>query len=135
VLLTDTPVYQQLHPASPLLAELNVPGTMPDYVECHTFYGDICFRVRLRLRQGGPIFLAYEISFGDLAVPAYSAREIPGTNATAHAFISERQIEVTLTGVPVAAGERSLRDLLPDISHGKLLSNPAVQAAVLEVLK
>ena len=29
VLLTDTPVYRQLHPDSPLLANLNRPGTMP----------------------------------------------------------------------------------------------------------
>ena len=40
-LLTDTPVYRQLHPDSPLLADLNRPGTMPDDIRCHTVYGDI----------------------------------------------------------------------------------------------
>ena len=37
VLLTDTPIYQQLHPDSPVLAELNRPGTMPANVDVPLF--------------------------------------------------------------------------------------------------
>jgi pimeloyl-ACP methyl ester carboxylesterase len=133
VLLTDTPVYQQLAPGSPLLTELNLPGTMPAHVECHTFYGDIRVRLVVALRPAGRVLLDHAASFGDMLVPAYSAAEIPGAQATPHPYVAERRIELNLR---VAASEpRALADLLPDISHAKLLSNRAVQDAVLALLQ
>jgi len=41
---------------------------------------------------------------------------------------------LTLRVAPVEAETRSLAALLPDTSHAKLLSNPAVQEGVLGVL-
>ncbi len=76
VLLTDTPIYQQLAPDSPVLAELNRPGTLPAQIEAHTFYGDI--RAAVRITAGGLKLVDETVSFGDMAVPAHSAREIPG---------------------------------------------------------
>ena len=51
VLLTDTPIYQQLHPDSPVLAELNRPGTMPASVDVPLFLRrHPCSRGRSRRR-------------------------------------------------------------------------------------
>ncbi len=127
VMLTDSPVYQQLAPDSPLLAALNVPGTMPGGVECHAFYGDIRFRVTV---TAGRLKLLDEMaSFGDLAVPAYSAREMPGAQSTPHAYVTERDLAVTLRAAPTEA-TRALASMLPETAHAKLLSNPAVQDGV-----
>ena len=134
VLLTDTPAYSQLSPDSPLLAALNAPGTMPEHVECHTFWGDIRVRVRVTLGAGGLAFLDHTVSFGDLAVPAASAMEIPYVSATRHPYVTEKCVEFTLRVGPVEAESRSLAALLPDTSHARLLSNPAVQDGVLAVL-
>ena len=99
VLLTDTPIYQQLHPDSPVLAELNRPGTMPASVDCHCFYGDILVRVAVRV--AGLWLLDHTTSFGDLAVPAYSARAIPNAQSTPHPFVTQKSLEWTLRVAPV----------------------------------
>jgi triacylglycerol esterase/lipase EstA (alpha/beta hydrolase family) len=132
VLLTDTPIYQQLHPDSPVLAELNRPGTMPANVTCHCFYGDIL--VRVAVRAAGLWLVDHTTSFGDLAVPAYSARAIPNVRTTPHPYITEKSLEWTLHVAPIGDEERSLADDMPETQHGKLLSNPAVQDGVLSVL-
>ena len=119
-------------PDSPLLAELNRPGTLPASIEAHCVYGDIRLRVRVLLGQGGLALLDHAVSFGDLAVPAYSAREIPGAHATPHPYVTEKTLELTLRVAPVET--RSLAALLPETQHGKLLSNPAVQDGVLSLL-
>jgi pimeloyl-ACP methyl ester carboxylesterase len=134
VMLTDTPIYQQLAPGSSLLAALNRPGTMPSDVECHCFYGDIRVHVDVTLGQGGPAILEHTVSFGDLAVPVYSAREIPGAVATPHPYAIEFSLDFTLRAGPSPADTRSLAALLPETSHAKLLSNPAVQDAALALL-
>ncbi len=134
VLLTDTPIYQQLAPDSPLLAELNRPGTMPASVACHCHYGDIRLRVRVRLGDGGPALLDHPVSFGDLAVPAPSARAIPNVASTPYAYVTEKVLEMTLRVRPPETDERDLAALLPETAHGKLLSNPAVQEGVLALL-
>lgn len=133
VLLTDTPIYQQLAPDSPLLAELNQPGTLPAHVEAHTFYGDI--RLGARVTAAGLKLVEETASFGDMAVPAYSAREIPGAAAAPHPFVTEKRLEMTLRIAPPATSSRSLSAFLPDTAHGKLLSNPAVHAEALAALK
>jgi pimeloyl-ACP methyl ester carboxylesterase len=132
VLLTDTPIYQQLHPDSPVLAELNRPGSMPASVNCHCFYGDILVRVAVRV--AGLWLLDHTTSFGDLAVPAYSAREIPNAQSTPHPFVTQKSLEWTLGVAPAEDEARALADYLPETQHGKLLSNPAVQDGVLSVL-
>ncbi len=134
VLLSETPVYQQLAPDSPLLATLNRPGTMPEHVECHTFYGDIRVRVRVLLGEGGVPLLDHTVSLGDLVVPAYSAMEIPGARATPHAWISEYTLNLTLRTGASEAETRSLAGLLPANSHARLLSQREVQEKVLELL-
>jgi len=70
-LISDSPVLQQLDPDSALISSLNRAGTMPEGVECHTFYGDIRVNVRvtaqLPFRQapaGGLTLLNYTQSFG-----------------------------------------------------------------------
>lgn len=133
VLLTDTPIYQQLAPDSPLLAELNRPGTLPAQVEAHTFYGDI--RVGVRITASGLKLIDETASFGDMAVPAYSAREIPGAQATPHPYITEKRLVLTLRLRPAEADTRSLSAFLPETAHAKLLSNPAVHDGVLSLLK
>ncbi len=132
VLLTDTPIYQQLAPDSPLLAELNRPGTMPGNVECHCFYGDIL--VRLAVRVADMWLMDHTTSFGDLAVPAYSAREIPNVRSMTYPYVTQKSLEWTLRVAPPEAEARALADYLPDTQHGKLLSNPAVQDGVLSIL-
>ncbi len=74
VLLTDSPVYAELHPDSPILAELNRPGTMPPDVRCCTFYGDIRYSVHISANR--LTLVDHAVSFGDLLVPAASAGEI-----------------------------------------------------------
>jgi pimeloyl-ACP methyl ester carboxylesterase len=132
VLLTDTPIYQQLHPDSPVLAELNRPGKMPGNVVCHCFYGDILVRVAVRV--AGLWLMDHTSSFGDLAVPAYSAREIPHARSTPYPFVTEKTLEWTLRVGPPEDDARALADYLPETQHGRLLANPAVQDGVLKVL-
>ena len=132
VLLTDTPIYQQLAPDSPVLAELNKPGTMPAGLECHCFYGDILVRVAVRI--GGLWLLDHTTTFGDLAVPAYSARAIPGALSTPHSYVTQKSLELKLRAGSQEAESRDLAAFLPETQHGKLLANPAVQEGVLSVL-
>lgn len=132
VLLTDTPVYQQLAPNSPLLTALNQPGTIPEHVECHTFYGDIRVRVRVLLGEGSIPLLDHTVSFGDLVVPAYSAMEIPGARAVPHPWVSEYTLNLTLR--KAAEERRSIASLLPENSHARLLSHRGVQEDVLGLL-
>ena len=132
VLLTDTPIYQQLAPDSPVLADLNRPGKMPDNVVCHCFYGDILVRVAIRVI--GLWLMDQTTSFGDLAVPAYSARAIPNAQSTPHPFVTQKSLEWTLHVAPPEDEARALADYLPETQHGKLLSNPAVQEGVLSVV-
>ena len=131
VLLTETPIYQQLTPGSPLLKELNTPGTMPSGVECHCFWGDI--RVALHVGAGGLTLVDETASFGDFAVPAHSAREIPGASSTPHPYVTEQRIDLTIRGA-APAEERSLNPVLPETAHANLLSNGAVHDAVLSLL-
>lgn len=134
VLLTDSPIPQQLAPDSPLLEELNRPGVLPIGIAAHCFYGDIRLRARVLLGQDGPALLDHAVSFGDLAVPARSAREIPGAASTPHEYSTEKLIELTLRLGPTAAESRSLAAFFPETQHGRLLSNPAVHDGVLALL-
>jgi len=141
VALTDSPIYQQIAPDSPVLAALNRAGTMPAHVRCHTFYGDIRVRLRLLSHQGGTALLDHTTSFGDLVVPTTSARAIPGARATPHAYVTEQRIDytqgtflLTRDGATPAPAGRSLAGRLPATSHCELLSNPAVHTGVLAAL-
>jgi pimeloyl-ACP methyl ester carboxylesterase len=140
-MIVDSPILHQLDPDGPLLAALNKAGTMPDHVECHTLYGDI--RVSVRVAAGGLTLLNHTQSFGDLTVPVFSAREIPGAHATPRAFITEKNIALSLraAGDTPSAGSLTpkeeallLAGLLPDTAHGKLLVNPDVHKEVISVV-
>jgi pimeloyl-ACP methyl ester carboxylesterase len=149
VMIADSPILHQLDPNGPLLAALNGAGTMPGDVECHTLYGDI--RVNVRVAAGSLTVLNHTQSFGDLMVPADSAREIPGAQATPHAFITEKRIALSVcrkggstmratkegiepTALAPAEDALLLAGLLPDTAHGKLLVNSAVHEAVLSII-
>jgi pimeloyl-ACP methyl ester carboxylesterase len=141
-MISDSPILHQLDPDGPLLAALNRAGTMPDDVECHALYGDIC--VNVRVAAGSLSLLNHTQSFGDLTVPASSAREIPGTHATPHAFITEKRIVLSLRATSESAGALApasaedahlLAGLLPDTAHGKLLVNSAVHEAIHSIIE
>ena len=129
VLLTDSPVYGQLHPDSPVLAELNKPGTMPGHVTCYTVYGDIRYSIIVRANR--ITLIDHAVSFGDLVVPAESAREIPDTPCTACPFVEGQSIAMTLVTGPALPEPRSLTDALPAVAHHRQLANPEIQAAIL----
>ncbi len=132
VLLTDSPIYGQLHPDSPVLAELNKPGMMPGHVNCHTVYGDIRYSITIRANR--ITLVDHTVSFGDLLVTAESAREIPHTPCTAYPFVDGKSIAMTLTTAPALPEPRSLLDALPVVSHHRQLANPEIQTAILSVL-
>jgi hypothetical protein len=137
VLLTDSPVYSQLHPDSPVLADLNRPGTMPEAVRCYCFYGDIRYSVRISANR--LTLIDHTVSFGDLLVPAASAREIPYATCRSYPFVDGESITMTLTAAPAQASPadpaaRSLFDYLPSISHNNQLADPGIQKTALEVI-
>lgn len=132
VLLTDSPIYAQLHPDSPLLAELARPGMMPAAVRCDALYGDICYTVRISMNR--LTLVNHTVSFGDLVVSAASARDIPNATATSHPFVEGASISMTLTTVPAAAEPRALESHLPAVSHNCQVANRAFQEAVLRIL-
>lgn len=132
VLLTDSPIYSQLHPDSPLLAALAKPGMMPPDVRCHTLYGDI--RYSLRISMNRLTLIARTVSFGDLVVTAASARDIPSVPCTSYPFVEGKSINMTLTTAPIEAENRSLIDELPAVSHNRQVANPAFQQTVLDIL-
>jgi pimeloyl-ACP methyl ester carboxylesterase len=132
VLLTDSPVYAQLRPDSPVLAELNQPGRLPADVRCFTFYGDIRYSVHISANR--LTLVDYTVSFGDLLVPAASAREIPYASCTSYPFVYGESISMTLTTAPAQAGMRSLYDHLPSVSHNNQLADPRVQKAALDIV-
>ncbi len=132
VLLTDSPIYKQLHPDSPLLAELARPGMMPPDVRCHCLYGDIRYSVRISTNRLA--LIDHTVSFGDLLVTAASARDIPSVPCTSYPFPEGESINMTLTTVPAQAEPRSLVEHLPAVSHNRQVANPAFQQAVLRIL-
>lgn len=106
-------------------------GLDPDLVRIFR-YGvaeDGMYNNRGDLRQ-----IEQTVSFGDMVVPAASAREIPGVQATPHPYVTEKVLEVALRRAPDETATRSLYAFLPDTSHGRLLSNPAVHKGVLALL-
>lgn len=132
VLLSDSPVYSQLHPDSALLAELNRPGMMPRQVSCHTIYGDIRYSVRVTANKVR--LIDHAVSFGDLVVSAESARAIPNAACTAHPQTEGRHIEMTLTYAPEDPEPRSLREHLPAVAHNRQLANRDIQKTVLSII-
>lgn len=131
VLLTDTPIYQQLHPDSAILRELNQPGMMPQEVSCHTFYGDIRYAVQVRANT---LTLVDEtVSFGDLVVAAASAADIPHVRCDSRPFIDGKSISMTLRTGP-APEPRSLIEYIPAVSHNRQLTNAEIQQAALALL-
>src|SRR5690606_784608 len=85
----DSPAVRQMAPGSDFLRSLNRPENIPPGVECYTLYGDIRFGVSVfwgRLPLWGR-----SVSFGDLLVPAHSAREIPGARAMQLPYNWERE--------------------------------------------
>jgi pimeloyl-ACP methyl ester carboxylesterase len=132
VLLTDTPIYKQLHPDSPLLADLAKPGMMPSDVRCYTLYGDIRYSVRIRMNR--LTLIDHTVSFGDLVVSAASARDIPNVQCTSYPFVEGESLDMTLTTAPAQAEPRSLIDQLPAVSHNRQVANPAFQKAVLGIV-
>ncbi len=135
VLLTDSPVYAQLHPDSPVLAELNRPGTLPAGIQCYTFYGDIRYSVRITANR--LTLVNHAVSFGDLLVPAASAREIPGAACTPYPFVAGESISMSLTTAPASPAEaaaRSLYDHLPSVAHNNQLADPDIQKAALGIV-
>jgi pimeloyl-ACP methyl ester carboxylesterase len=131
VLLTDTPIYAQLHPDSALLRELNQPGAMPKGVSCHTFYGDI--RYNVQVRANSLTLVDQTVSFGDLVVAAESARGIPHAKCDSRPFVDGKSISMTLRTGP-APEPRGLVEYLPGVSHNRQLANPEIQRAVLEIV-
>ena len=89
--------------------------------------------MRVAVRAVGLWLLDHTTSFGDLAVPAYSARAIPNVQSAPHPFVTQKSLEWTCASHPEDE-ERSLADDMPETQHGKLLSNPAVQEGVLAAL-
>jgi pimeloyl-ACP methyl ester carboxylesterase len=132
VLLSDTPIYSQLHPDSDVLAELNKPGRMPPQVDCHTLYGDVRYSVRITANK--MTLVDYAVSFGDLVVSAESARAIPNAACTAHPLVDGRHIEMTLTYAPSDPEPRSLVEHLPKVAHNRQLANQEVHKTVLSVV-
>jgi pimeloyl-ACP methyl ester carboxylesterase len=131
VLLTDTPIYAQLHPDSALLRDLNQPGRMPKEVFCHTFYGDI--RYNVQVRANAVTLVDQTVSFGDLVVAADSARDIPHVRCDSRPFVDGKSFSMTLRAGP-APEPRGLIEHLPDVSHNRQLANPDVQRAALELV-
>jgi pimeloyl-ACP methyl ester carboxylesterase len=131
VLLTDSPIYAQLHPDSPVLAELNQPGMMPRDVACHTFYGDIRYTVQVRANR--LTLVDQTVSFGDLVVAAASARDIPHVKCDSRAFLDGKIISMTLRTRP-APEPRGLIEYLPDVSHNRQLANVDIQKAAVEIV-
>ena len=132
VLLTDSPIYNQLHPDSDVLRELNQPGTMPPDVACHTFYGDIRYTVRVTANSVS--LVDQTVSFGDLVVAAESARDIPHVRGVSHPFVEGKSISMTLRTGPAPTDPRSLEDESPSVFHNRQLANPNIQKAILEIL-
>jgi pimeloyl-ACP methyl ester carboxylesterase len=132
VLLTDSPIYSQLHPDSSLLAELSQPGMMPGRVTCHAIYGDI--RYSIHVSANHITLIDQTVSFGDLVVAAASAREIPNTRCRSYPFIDGRTLVMTLTTGPALPESRSLVDVLPAVSHSRQLANPDIQKTALSIL-
>jgi pimeloyl-ACP methyl ester carboxylesterase len=142
VMLTDTPVYSQLHPDSPFLTDLNRPGTLPSEIQYHSVYGDIRYTVRISANRLA--LVDRTVSFGDLVVTASSARDIPNVPCTSYPFVDETSLSMTLTSGPterartspdpVLPGVRFLDDCLPAVSHCLQLSHPGIQQAVLGMI-
>ena len=80
--------------------------------------------------HAGLWLLDHTTSFGDLAVPAYSARAIPNAQSAPHPFVTQKSLEWTLRVAPSEDEARALADYMPETQHGKLLSNPAAKAVL-----
>lgn len=132
VLLTDTPVYRQLHPDSPLLADLSKPHMMPDHIRCYALYGDIVYTVRITAHR--LTLVNHTVSFGDLVVEAASARDIPNVPCASYPFLDGETMDLSLNIGPATAEERSIMEHLPAVSHNRQLANPAFQQAALGIL-
>jgi hypothetical protein len=132
VLLTDSPIYAQLHPDSEVLRDLNGPGMMPRGVACHTIYGDL--RYTVQVSANSVKLVDQTVSFGDLVVAAESARDIPNVACVSHPFVDGKSFSMTLRTGPALPGPRGFEEELPSVFHNRQLANPDIQKTVLEIL-
>ena len=132
VLLTDSPIYSQLHPESDVLRDLNRPHVMPPGIACHALYGDL--RYAVQVAANAVKLVDQTVSFGDLVVAADSARAIPYAACVSHPFVDGKRLSMTLRAGPALPDPRGLEDETPSIFHNRQLANPRFQKTVLEIL-
>jgi pimeloyl-ACP methyl ester carboxylesterase len=134
----DSVALHQATPGSEFLQGINRPGAMPLDVAYYCLFGDIRFRVTVRL-WGLPL-VRRELSVGDFAIEVSSASTIPGLSPgsgagkyTPHPCVEVHELNVVIGR---AAPERAwaLGEPIFPCQHSALLSNPVVQRTVLEIL-
>jgi pimeloyl-ACP methyl ester carboxylesterase len=124
----DSPAVRQMIPGSPLLQELNTPGTLPPEVETVLIWGDIRFTGSVRW---GPLVLwERTVSLGDLLVTASSASTLPNVTPTRFPLLWEQQVNIQIGSPSPVPEPADVNDYLPPVSHSNLLRHPDVQAEV-----
>lgn len=128
-----TPAFNQLHPGSDFLNDINRPGAMPQGSRYFNIIGDICAGVRIH--AFGRDLLNRDKDFGDFLVSASSAGSIPNAESECCAIRDRAYLTVDL-------GRRSSRlvqlDAIPEQPvpiHRHLRSLPAARERMLEILR
>ena len=126
----ESPGAQQLTPGSDFLRELNQPARTPQDVRYFCLYGDVIVRLSFNLLG---IKWKQEFHFGDFAMLADNATDIPGAQPTTKGF--EYVYEWAL-GDPIRDQTLEAETIaLPPYTHITLNDKPEVQEQLLRWLE
>lgn len=124
--------FQQIHPKSEFLRELNRPGAMPSDVTFYNIAGDIRVRAAVQVFER-PLFQR-EASLGDLLVTTHSGCTIPNAASDCHHIVEPFQIGVAVGGHSFITGEFQ-NDPQPAPTHRRLRAHPGAKQKILEILR
>lgn len=130
--IRETPAFNQLHPGSEFIDEINRQGVMPREVACHNIFGDVS--ARMHVQVGERILLNKKKRFGDGLVTSKSAGTIPNAESESWPLAEEYslEIEVGRRTRPVVEVKRTGEHPTP--IHRNLRSHPGSRKRILEIL-
>lgn len=128
----NTTAYEQIHPKSEFLRELNRPGAMPNDVAYFNIAGDI--RVKTDVRILNRPLLVREKSLGDLLVSRDSACTIPNAASRCDTIVERHELEVALGGRGLIHAHVQVSDGRPSPIHRRLRSLPEAREKILGLL-
>jgi pimeloyl-ACP methyl ester carboxylesterase len=130
--MQETPAFNQMHPGSEFLDEINRRGGMPREIAYYNIFGNV--RAGMRVQVGSRILLNKKKDFGDGLVTCTSAGTIPNAESEPCPIAEEYCLEIELGRRTSRVIEVKRSGEHPAPIHRNLRSHPGSRKRILEIL-